>query len=88
MAATLRCAGARIANHKEYIAEDEEEERIAERGGKVGAHGGQRRWDRVARPRGDGRPRKDQVQEAVSQPDVAGRRFSYQAEAVREEAAG
>lgn len=61
MAATLRCAGARIANHNEYTAEDEEEERIAERGGKVGAHGGQRRGYRVARPRGNGRPRKDQA---------------------------
>lgn len=61
MAATLRFAGARISNHNEYRAVDEEEEGVAVRGGKVGSHGGQRRGDRVAGPRGDGRPRKDQA---------------------------
>ena len=61
MAATIRFAGARIANHNEYSAVDEEEEGVAVRGGKVGSHGGQRRGGRVAGPRGDGRPRKDQA---------------------------
>ncbi|CAK9802012.1 Kelch-like protein 10 [Anthophora quadrimaculata] len=72
MAATLRSVGARIANHNEYGAEDEEEEveRIAERGVKVGAHGAQRRGDRVARPRGDRRPRQDQVSKVVTQSNV------------------